>query len=191
VWWHTLLGVVAGLVLVYLVLLGLLWRCARRHPDTVNRRDALRLLPDVLRLIRRLAADKTVTTGVRVRLVLLLVYLASPIDLVPDFIPVVGYADDAIVVALVLRSVTRRAGPDAIERHCRARRKGWRSFSGLSAGGRPLSEVGGRPAAAPGAVSRLKDGTERPTPTPAAGTPTSEDRLTSERSAPGRSVNIC
>jgi uncharacterized membrane protein YkvA (DUF1232 family) len=117
VWWHTLLGVVAGLVLVYLVLLGLLWRCARRHPDTVNRRDALRLLPDVLRLIRRLAADKTVTTGVRVRLVLLLVYLASPIDLVPDFIPVVGYADDAIVVALVLRSVTRRAGPDAIERH--------------------------------------------------------------------------
>jgi uncharacterized membrane protein YkvA (DUF1232 family) len=117
VWWHTLLGVVAGLVLVYLVLLGLLWRCARRHPDMVNRRDALRLLPDVLRLLRRLAADKTVTTGVRVRLVLLLVYLASPIDLVPDFIPVVGYADDAIVVALVLRSVTRRAGPDAIERH--------------------------------------------------------------------------
>lgn len=115
--WQTLLGIVAGLVLVYLVLLGLLWGDARRHPDTVSMRDALRLLPYVLRLVRRLAADKTVPTGVRIRLVLLLIYLASPIDLVPDFIPVVGYADDAIVVALVLRSVARRAGPEAIERH--------------------------------------------------------------------------
>jgi len=116
-WWQTMLGVVAGLVLVYVVLLALLWRYARAHPDTVSMRDALRLLPDLVRLIRRLAADKTVPTGVRVRLVLLLVYLVSPIDLVPDFIPVIGYADDAVVVALVLRSVTRRAGPDALARH--------------------------------------------------------------------------
>lgn len=116
-WWHTLLGVLAGLVLLYAALLGLLWRYARRHPDTVTLRDALRLLPDLLRLIRRLAADKTVPIGVRVRLVLLLAYLASPIDIIPDFVPVIGYADDAIVVALVLRSVTRRAGPDALERH--------------------------------------------------------------------------
>lgn len=105
------------MVLVYVVLLALLWRYARAHPDTVSMRDALRLLPDLVRLIRRLAADKTVPTGVRVRLVLLLVYLVSPIDLVPDFIPVIGYADDAVVVALVLRSVTRRAGPDALARH--------------------------------------------------------------------------
>ena len=68
-------------------------------------------------IIRRLAADKTVPTGVRVRLVLLLIYLASPIDLIPDFVPVVGYADDALIVALVLRSVTHRARPDALERH--------------------------------------------------------------------------
>jgi len=52
-----------------------------------------------------------------VRLVLLLGYLASPVDLVPDFIPVIGYADDAVIVALVLRSVTRRAGPEALARH--------------------------------------------------------------------------
>lgn len=48
---------------------------------------------------------------------MLLVYLASPIDLVPDFLPVVGYADDAVVVALVLRSVVRSAGVDALARH--------------------------------------------------------------------------
>ena len=44
-------------------------------------------------------------------------YLALPIDLIPDFVPVLGYADDAIIVALVLRSATRRAGPDALAKH--------------------------------------------------------------------------
>lgn len=116
-WWQTLLGILAGLVLVYVGLLVLLWQYARRHPDTVTMRDALRLLPDLLRLLRRLAADRSLPTGVRVRLTLLLVYLASPIDIIPDFVPVIGYADDAIVVALALRSVTRRAGPDALDRH--------------------------------------------------------------------------
>jgi uncharacterized membrane protein YkvA (DUF1232 family) len=116
-WWQTLLGVFAGVLLVYLLLLTLLWRYSRRHPDTVTMRKALRLLPDLTRLIRRLAADKTVPTGVRIRLVLLLIYLASPIDLVPDFIPLIGYADDAVIVALVLRSVLRRAGPDALQRN--------------------------------------------------------------------------
>jgi uncharacterized membrane protein YkvA (DUF1232 family) len=116
-WWQTLLGALAGVLLVYLALLALLWSYARRHPDTVSMRDALRLVPDLLRLIRRLATDKSLPTGVRIRLFLLLAYLASPIDLVPDFIPVIGYADDAVIVALVLRSVVRRAGPDALDRH--------------------------------------------------------------------------
>jgi len=48
---------------------------------------------------------------------MLLVYLASPIDLVPDFTPVLGYADDVIVIACVLRSVVRQAGIDTVERH--------------------------------------------------------------------------
>jgi uncharacterized membrane protein YkvA (DUF1232 family) len=50
-------------------------------------------------------------------LLLLLAYLLSPIDLIPDFVPVLGYADDIIIVAIALRSVTRRAGQDAVERH--------------------------------------------------------------------------
>ena len=44
-------------------------------------------------------------------------YAFSPIDLIPDFIPVLGYADDAILISLVLRSVIRRAGSQTVERH--------------------------------------------------------------------------
>lgn len=113
-WWQVVLGVAGGLVLLWLVLLLVLWRTA---PDQTRLRDILRLLPDVIRLVRRLAGDPTLPRGVRVRLWLLLGYLALPIDLVPDFIPIVGYADDAVITALVLRSVVRRAGPDALVRH--------------------------------------------------------------------------
>jgi len=113
-WWHTIVGVAAGLLLVWAVLLVALWRVM---PERASLHEALRLLPDVLRLLRRLAGDDTLPRGVRVRLWLLLAYLAMPVDLVPDFIPVLGYADDAIVVAVALRSVARRAGPGALERH--------------------------------------------------------------------------
>ena len=108
------IGVVSGLLLLWLVLIGILW-CAK--PDAVSVRDALRVLPDLVRLLKRLAADGTLPREVRIRLALLLGYLALPIDLIPDFIPVLGYADDLIIVALVLRSVARRAGSAAIERH--------------------------------------------------------------------------
>ena len=73
-----------------------------------------KVAPDVVRLLRGLAADPAAP---RWRLGLLLAYLALPFDLIPDFIPVLGYADDVIVVAWVLRSVVRRAGPEVVERH--------------------------------------------------------------------------
>jgi uncharacterized membrane protein YkvA (DUF1232 family) len=103
-----------GLGLLYLGLLGALL-LARPKGNLVG--ETLRLLPDLLRLLRRVAADTDAPRVVRVRLWLLLGYLAVPIDLVPDFVPVLGYADDAIIVALVLRSVARRAGARIINRH--------------------------------------------------------------------------
>lgn len=115
-WWRAVLAIAVGLLVVYSALLLLLWRYARRHPETVGLRDALRLLPDLLRLLRRLAADRTLPRAVRVRLLLLVGYLLFPLDLVPDFVPILGYADDAVIVALVLRSVVRRAGEDALRR---------------------------------------------------------------------------
>jgi uncharacterized membrane protein YkvA (DUF1232 family) len=113
-WWLIAASVIGGVVLIWAALIAALWLA---KPDDVGVRDAMRLLPDVLRLLKRLASDPTMPRGIRVRLALLLGYLALPIDLIPDFIPVLGYADDAIIVAFVLRSVARRAGPEALSTH--------------------------------------------------------------------------
>lgn len=113
-WWDLLIGLASALLVTWLVLVAAL---AVVRPRGGLLAEALRILPDVLRLVRRLAADESLPRGVRVRLGLLLVYLASPIDLVPDFIPVLGYADDAIIVIAVLRGVVRRAGLDAVRAH--------------------------------------------------------------------------
>ena len=108
------LSVVASLVVVWLVFLVAL---LVMKPETSTLTETARIVPDAFRLVRRLAADKTLPRGVRVRLWCLLAYLGSPIDLVPDFIPVIGYADDAIILSLVLRSVIKRAGAEAVRAH--------------------------------------------------------------------------
>jgi uncharacterized membrane protein YkvA (DUF1232 family) len=113
-WWSLAVGVGGGLLLLWGLLLVALWA---GRPDELGLRDALRLLPDVIRLLRRLATDPDLPRGVRLRVWLLLGYLALPIDLVPDFIPVIGYADDVVIVAVALRSVVRHAGMGALERH--------------------------------------------------------------------------
>ncbi|MCI4660036.1 YkvA family protein [Cryobacterium zhongshanensis] len=116
-WWQVVVGVAGGLVLVWLVLVLLLWLEQRKHSGHATLMDLLRLAPDVVRLLKRLASDSSVPIGARIWLGVLLVYLISPIDLIPDFIPVLGYADDALVVAIALRFATRRAGGDSIAKH--------------------------------------------------------------------------
>ncbi|MGN6326328.1 YkvA family protein [Pseudolysinimonas sp.] len=115
-WWAIPVAVVGGLLLLWVALVAALLIASRRSGDRTTLRDALRLVPDVVRLLRRLVADRAVPRRVRVGLTLLLIYLVLPIDLIPDFIPVVGYLDDAIIVAIVLRYVTRAAGADALDR---------------------------------------------------------------------------
>lgn len=113
-WWDLLIGLAVGLLLAWVALIVALIIV---RPRGGRLREAMRLLPDVLRLLPRMAADRSLPRGVRIGLALLLAYLASPVDLVPDFIPVVGYADDAIIVAAVLRWVVRHAGVQAVRRH--------------------------------------------------------------------------
>jgi uncharacterized membrane protein YkvA (DUF1232 family) len=111
---HLLLATALGLLVLWVALVVALRFVA---PDEMGLRDAMRLLPDLVRLTHRLARDRTLPRGIRVRLVLLLAYLALPIDLVPDFVPVIGYADDAVIVAFTLRSVIKRAGYGPVEHH--------------------------------------------------------------------------
>jgi uncharacterized membrane protein YkvA (DUF1232 family) len=111
VWLDVIISVSAALLLSWLALIVAL---AIRRPKGSLLKEALRLLPDLLRLLKRLTTDRTLPVGVRVRVALLFVYLALPIDIIPDFVPVLGYADDAIIVILVLRSVCRRVSVEEL-----------------------------------------------------------------------------
>jgi hypothetical protein len=109
------------LVIAVLISLAILWlvfvaALAILRPK-VGLHDAVRILPDLLLMLGGIAQDGTLPFTVRVRLWLLLFYLALPLDIVPDVIPIVGYADDAILTAWVIRSVVRRSGIETLTRH--------------------------------------------------------------------------
>jgi uncharacterized membrane protein YkvA (DUF1232 family) len=98
-----------GLFIVVLLLAG-------------RRTDAQALatfIPDCLVLFQALVRDPRVPTSRKLLLGVLIAYLAMPFDIVPDFIPVVGQLDDAIVVALVLRALVRTGGPELVREHWR------------------------------------------------------------------------
>lgn len=108
------LGVgLAVVVLLWLVLvLGLL--VAGRREDA---RALATFIPDCIVLVSRLMGDSRVPRRHKLLLAGLLGYLALPFDLVPDFIPVAGQLDDALLVALVLRGFVRSGGDELIREH--------------------------------------------------------------------------
>lgn len=108
-----LLLTVACLVFAYLALVAGLAVTGRR----TQARAVGGFVPDCAVLFARLARDPAVPRGRRLALVAVAAYLASPIDLVPDFLPVAGQADDALLVALVLRRLVRGSGAALVERH--------------------------------------------------------------------------
>lgn len=131
-WPETLGGIIGALVLAYLAALVAMLVYARRHPGVLRLRDALRFLPDLLVLLKRILADRAVGLAPRILVVALLLYLVCPVDLVPDFIPVIGYADDVLVVAGVLRLVVRAAGPVPLRRHWPGNEAGLRAIERLA-----------------------------------------------------------
>lgn len=80
-------------------------------------RAVARFIPDCLVLFRRLLVDDRVPRVRKLSLALMLGYLALPIDLIPDFIPIAGQLDDAILVALTLRFVLHGSGRELVDEH--------------------------------------------------------------------------
>ena len=131
-WRDLLIGLGAALVITWLALVVALLLI---RPKGNVLRESLRILPDLIRLLKDLATDPNLPRGVRIRLVLLMAYLAIPIDLIPDFIPVLGYADDAIIVVAVLRSIVRRVGLEPLRARWRGTEDGFNALckaAGLS-----------------------------------------------------------
>ena len=98
--------------------------CSRTKPGREGRRlsrsrlrELAAFFPDCIVLTRRLLGDPRVPRRAKAALALLLPYLASPIDFIPDFIPIVGQLDDVLLVALALRYVLKLAGPQVVEEH--------------------------------------------------------------------------
>ena len=111
--WGLVWGVVASLIAVWLLFIAVLWVF---RPRGTNLGQLVRIVPDVLRLVRQLVGDGSVPFGVRAALVGLLTWLLNPIDLIPEFIPILGPLDDVVVAVLVLRYVRRRLGDDELRR---------------------------------------------------------------------------
>ncbi len=107
--WTLLIGIVGGLVVLWLAVLVLLWAL---RPKGVPAREIVAVVPDVLRLLRSLIADPSAPPDVRLVLVGLVAWIISPIDLIPEFIPVLGPLDDVIVGVVAMRYVRRRVGLD-------------------------------------------------------------------------------
>jgi uncharacterized membrane protein YkvA (DUF1232 family) len=111
--WERGLVALAVLLLAYAGFLGVLILLGRGE----DARALTRFVPDCVVLFRRLIGDPRIARRDKLLLAALVGYLSMPFDLVPDFIPVAGQLDDAIIVAVVLRAVLRAAGAELIREH--------------------------------------------------------------------------
>jgi uncharacterized membrane protein YkvA (DUF1232 family) len=109
----TVAAVVITLVVLWAGLLVLFWAL---RPKEVPVRELVRVIPDVLRLVRSVIADRTAPWDVRLTLVVLVAWILSPIDLIPEFIPVLGPLDDVVVAVVAIRYVRRRMGIEDLRR---------------------------------------------------------------------------
>jgi uncharacterized membrane protein YkvA (DUF1232 family) len=107
-----------ALVLLLVVYLGaVLWLILAGRK--VAARELALLVPNLVLLFKDLFRDPAVPRRPKIALAIGIVWLVSPIDLLPEFLPVLGPLDDAVVAALVLRYVVRTSGPDIVRTHWR------------------------------------------------------------------------
>ena len=105
-WWQWLLISLGVILVIYASFLAWLVIRGRRE----DARAFATFIPDCIVLVTRLVRDPRVPRRRKLLLIALVAYLSLPFDLVPDFIPVAGQLDDAIIVALVLRQFVRAGG---------------------------------------------------------------------------------
>jgi uncharacterized membrane protein YkvA (DUF1232 family) len=111
--WSLFLAGVVVVVAVYAVaVIALVVAGRRQHAEALAR-----FVPDCAILFTRLAKDPRVRRRYKLMLAGVAAYLAMPVDLIPDFIPVAGQLDDAIIVALALRAVLRGTQEDILAEH--------------------------------------------------------------------------
>ena len=106
-------AILLALALVWIVFLLIFWVL---RPKDVSIRELLGLIPDILRLLRSLIGDASAPLDVRLVLIGLVAWIVSPIDLIPEFIPVLGPMDDVIVAIVAMRYVRRRVGTEDLRR---------------------------------------------------------------------------
>jgi uncharacterized membrane protein YkvA (DUF1232 family) len=115
-------GVLVGLAAAWVALVALLWVL---RPRDVRLSELVRVVPDIARLCRDVLRDREVPLGPRLAIVGLLVWLLNPVDLIPEFVPVLGPLDDVVVAVLVLRYMRRRLGIDDLQRRWRGTPEGF------------------------------------------------------------------
>lgn len=92
---------------------GLLFLLARRLPPGILR-DLAAFIPDCVTTVRRLRKDPRVPRRAKIAVIVAGLWVASPIDLIPEFIPIIGPLDDIVVVALALRYAGRQVPTDVL-----------------------------------------------------------------------------
>lgn len=130
---RTFLIAIGIVVAVWVLAIAALWFFGRK----VAAKQLARAIPDLMALCRGLLGDPRVPLGSKLLLGGALVWLLSPIDLVPEFIPVLGPLDDVIVVGLVLRHLIKRAGADVVQEHWRGDPRVLRTALRLAGAGLP------------------------------------------------------
>jgi uncharacterized membrane protein YkvA (DUF1232 family) len=113
---------VVGLVALWVALILLFWVL---RPRDVALRELVAVVPDIVRLIRAVIVDPASPLDVRVLLLALVAWILSPIDLIPEFIPVLGPLDDVVVGVIALRYVRRRVGIADLEARWTGSRDGF------------------------------------------------------------------
>ena len=131
-----ILGVVLGLVALWALFLLIFWLL---RPKGVPIREIVRVVPDVVRLLRSVLADRGVPLDVRLVIGGLFVWIISPIDLIPEFLPLIGPLDDVIVAVVALRYVRGRLGLDDLRRRWSGSADGFLLLQRVIGGEQPTS----------------------------------------------------